>query len=652
LAWFNSNWTYRKSITLSRASGTVTNYQMKLLVGESAGATGEDVDCGGHVLPSFDDLRFTAADGITLLDYWIESISGTTPNQLATVWIEFDSIGTGATTFYMYYGNSGAMPYSNISDTFLFGDDFEGWFPQLISADSAGGVLAQNASGDIICVYQVPSTGALAQRTSTDGGLTWSSATTIVAAGTYGWPHLYAIGDTIFLSYAKVNGDYWDIKFRKSIDGGANWGAEVAVVATRFADSDILGLDTSNVLIATINSAQTGIDIYKSTDGGSNWASYSTPLSGASNKQEDVFIEKLSNGDVLLQWEEEVAELGKSYLKSKRSTDGGLNWSSVITIWNAEDATYDYEGSGFFYDNNGDLISGAYTNVDSVLANCQYENYKLKYKKSTNQGVTWGASADLIPDTRGLGPEGGFIKLADNHILLAHTSFWMGATPNGYVSRIYHDLTYPDIATASSKWLTGNGKLFVQKDGSAKIARVEGYVTGTVAYRGHIPSAYTGADYAIRVKVKGGTTNLRFDFRYTDVDNHYIFSLAATEAAIYKDVAGTYTSINSVAFTTVADTWYIIDLLLVGTAIKSYVDGVLKNNFTDATYGSGYAGLGSGNNLSTNGPVFFDWFLVRQYLATEPAWGSWGSEEEVVLRHVGSLISKKSIFPIPKMKEV
>jgi hypothetical protein len=124
MAWI-ADWTNRKSITISRVSGAVTNYQVKLLIGESSGATGEDVDCGGLCLSSFDDLRFTTSDGTTLLDYWIESISGTTPNQLATVWVEFDSVGTTDTTFYMYYGNSGASAASNGANTFIFFDDFE-----------------------------------------------------------------------------------------------------------------------------------------------------------------------------------------------------------------------------------------------------------------------------------------------------------------------------------------------------------------------------------------------------------------------------------------------------------------------------------------------------------------------------------------------
>ncbi|MFA5053290.1 MAG: DUF2341 domain-containing protein [Parcubacteria group bacterium] len=136
MAWL-TGWRYRKSITLSRASGAVTDYQMKLLVGESSGATGEDVDCNSHILSDFDDLRFTSDDGTTLLDYWIESITGTTPNRLATVWIEFGTIGTGATTFYMYYGKASASVVSNGTNTFVVYDDMEtdGWTASENKAD-------------------------------------------------------------------------------------------------------------------------------------------------------------------------------------------------------------------------------------------------------------------------------------------------------------------------------------------------------------------------------------------------------------------------------------------------------------------------------------------------------------------------------------
>jgi len=127
MAWL-SGWTNRKVIIIAHTDdGAQTNYQLKLLVGESAGATGEQVDCNSKVASDFDDLRFTTSDGTTLCDYWIESISGATPNQLATVWIEVPSIAAhpNDTTIYMYYGGT-TTAVSNGVNTFLLFDHFDG----------------------------------------------------------------------------------------------------------------------------------------------------------------------------------------------------------------------------------------------------------------------------------------------------------------------------------------------------------------------------------------------------------------------------------------------------------------------------------------------------------------------------------------------
>lgn len=113
MAWL-TNWTYRKEITVSNASA---NYPTKILVAVDA-VDGEDVDCENHVAADFDDLRFTAADGETLLDYWIEVISGT----IATVWVENNA--TPDTTLYMYYGGT-ETAVSSGANTFTIFDDFE-----------------------------------------------------------------------------------------------------------------------------------------------------------------------------------------------------------------------------------------------------------------------------------------------------------------------------------------------------------------------------------------------------------------------------------------------------------------------------------------------------------------------------------------------
>lgn len=150
-----SGWLYRKEITISRASGAVTNYQMKVLVGETSGASGADVDCAGHVMTSFADLRFTNSENEPL-DYWIESITGTTPNQLATVWVECDYIGTAATVFYMYYGNSTASSESSGTNTFIVFDDFE----RGSNGDALGGIWSATVDSAVISTEQTYGTGS------------------------------------------------------------------------------------------------------------------------------------------------------------------------------------------------------------------------------------------------------------------------------------------------------------------------------------------------------------------------------------------------------------------------------------------------------------------------------------------------------------
>lgn len=142
MAWLDG-WTYRKAIVIAHTDdGAQTNYQVKLLIGESSGATGEDFDLESLVASDFDDLRITTSDGTTLCDYWIESITGASPNGLATVWVEIPSIAAHPddTTIYVYYGNAGAVAASSGADTFIEFDNFE-WGNDGDSLSTSGGSI-------------------------------------------------------------------------------------------------------------------------------------------------------------------------------------------------------------------------------------------------------------------------------------------------------------------------------------------------------------------------------------------------------------------------------------------------------------------------------------------------------------------------------
>ena len=128
--WYNSNWGYRRqgNVTASAACGNLSGYQMELKLHYGAGnSSGGEVFLNGSSLANFSDIRFTAGDGVTLLDHWVQEH---VPSTNATVWINFSAIATGGTSFYIYYDNPSASSASNGSSTFIIfndGSSLDGW---------------------------------------------------------------------------------------------------------------------------------------------------------------------------------------------------------------------------------------------------------------------------------------------------------------------------------------------------------------------------------------------------------------------------------------------------------------------------------------------------------------------------------------------
>ena len=127
MAWLSGYSNRKKGSVNATTAGSQTLYQLKLIVGESSGASGEDIDCENHCVDFPNDIRFTKEDELTKHDYWVDtsSLEGTTPNRKVTVWIEVASIpASGSVDFYMYYGKSSDSGESDGDNTFKFFDDF------------------------------------------------------------------------------------------------------------------------------------------------------------------------------------------------------------------------------------------------------------------------------------------------------------------------------------------------------------------------------------------------------------------------------------------------------------------------------------------------------------------------------------------------
>jgi hypothetical protein len=104
----NSQWGYRKPITISNSgSSALTYYQVLVTLDTSS------LISTGKMRSNCGDIRFTDSDGSTLLNYWLESGCNSANTK---IWVKVPYIPASSTkTIYVYYGNPSATSTSTYS---------------------------------------------------------------------------------------------------------------------------------------------------------------------------------------------------------------------------------------------------------------------------------------------------------------------------------------------------------------------------------------------------------------------------------------------------------------------------------------------------------------------------------------------------------
>jgi len=107
--WYNASWIYRRPVVIdnNQNSNSLTDFQVLVIMDTASLITAGKMrsDCG--------DIRFTDSDGVTLINYWIESGVNSSDTK---VWIKVPLISESSTkTIYTYYGNPEATGMSNIN---------------------------------------------------------------------------------------------------------------------------------------------------------------------------------------------------------------------------------------------------------------------------------------------------------------------------------------------------------------------------------------------------------------------------------------------------------------------------------------------------------------------------------------------------------
>jgi len=118
-------WNYRRSHLINGTTKNLDNYPIEIFVNYANGTSyGKNVYCNNHCKQDFGDVRFTADDGVTLLDYWMRE---KTEENFAIFWVEIPHIPAypSLTEIYIYYGNPSANTTTNGLATFLYFEDWE-----------------------------------------------------------------------------------------------------------------------------------------------------------------------------------------------------------------------------------------------------------------------------------------------------------------------------------------------------------------------------------------------------------------------------------------------------------------------------------------------------------------------------------------------
>ncbi|MDH4214869.1 MAG: DUF2341 domain-containing protein, partial [Candidatus Thorarchaeota archaeon] len=116
-------WEFRKKHTIIGSQNATEDYQVQIVVNYGTGTDHSNyVYCYKECLTTFQDIRFTLDDGLTLLPFYK---SAYVEGDYAVFWVSISESLSSDTDVYVYYGNVEALDISSGFTTFPIFDDFD-----------------------------------------------------------------------------------------------------------------------------------------------------------------------------------------------------------------------------------------------------------------------------------------------------------------------------------------------------------------------------------------------------------------------------------------------------------------------------------------------------------------------------------------------
>ena len=275
------------------------------------------------------------------------------------------------------------------------------WEPdQKLSTSDSAAMLNENmgrclvACGDTLHVvwFDTQNNGsAILYKRSSDEGTTWGPDTRLSGyPGTADFPTLAVSGPMLHLAFRDSRtGDYRSY-YKRSTDGGRTWGADVDIGNSGvFNWWPAIASVGANVYVA-LNEDTVNSEVYfrRSTDNGTTWDTVQR-ISNAPGRSEDPCIAACGSCIHIVWNDFRNGGAGQSEVYYRRSTDQGLTWGPETRLTNALGMSY----SPTAYPSD--------SNVDVAWEDNRDTNFSIYRKRSTDFGLTWGSDERLTMDTVG-----------------------------------------------------------------------------------------------------------------------------------------------------------------------------------------------------------------------------------------------------------
>jgi hypothetical protein len=231
---------------------------------------------------------------------------------------------------------------------------------------------------------------AIYYKRSTDQGTTWTADTGLSGyPATAGFPTLALSGTTLHLAFRDQRSGQYGAYYKRSLDGGQTWGADVAIGETLIYNwwPAIAAVD-SFVYVALNEDSGGNSEVYfrRSTDNGATWQGIQR-MSNAPLRSEDPCI--AADGPcVHIVWNEfRHGGNGHSEVYYRRSSDQGVTWGPETRL--TYDTAMSYSPTVFPSDSN----------VDVAWEDNRNGSFNIYHKRSCDYGLTWGPDERITRDT-------------------------------------------------------------------------------------------------------------------------------------------------------------------------------------------------------------------------------------------------------------